>query len=96
MPPWSYLLISCPAQQAVVYGFGFARLKQVIHNKRLVGLALGCLFGLMHVPWGSPALVLTMLIVGVWWGMLYVRYPNLIVAIAGHMLTGGAALLVMA
>jgi membrane protease YdiL (CAAX protease family) len=96
MPPWSYLLVSCPAQQAVIYGFGFARLKQVIDNKHLIGLALGCLFGLMHVPWGSPALVLTMLVTGVWWGMFYVRYPNLIVAIAGHMLTGGAALLVMA
>jgi membrane protease YdiL (CAAX protease family) len=96
LPPWSYLLISCPAQQAVVYGFGFARLKQVTDNKRLIGVTMGCLFGVMHVPWGSAALALMMLVAGIWWGMLYVRHTNLIVAIAGHILVGGAVLLVTA
>lgn len=92
LSPLAYLGISVPVQQFIYFGYLPARLKHITKNHWLLALCIGALFGVMHLPWQNPVLTALTLVIGIVWARVYLRFPNLLLSTAAHLLLGGGVL----
>ncbi len=95
LSPLAYLGISVPVQQFIYFGYLPARLKNLTKNHWILALCIGALFGAMHLPWQNPVLTAITLLIGIVWARVYLRFPNLFLSTAAHILLGGCVLWVL-
>jgi membrane protease YdiL (CAAX protease family) len=94
-PLWPLLfygLVSVPLQEFIFRGFYISRLELVSKNPWFLILWSGVVFGLIHLFFENKAVFWGSLILGLVWSGLFVRYRNLWLTIASHILIGGVVI----
>lgn len=92
---WTYLyyfLVSSPAQEFAYRGLLFAEMKRAnVKNPWLQSLISGIGFAMLHLHMRDWKTILMTMFVGVVWGFLYSRTPNVWAAGLSHAILGALA-----
>jgi membrane protease YdiL (CAAX protease family) len=90
-----YVLVSCPAQEFACRGFLFAEMERRGIAGAAAQIALSAVtYAFLHIVYRDWLAFLAPLAIGVVWGALYRRYPNLWGVILSHAVLGLIAILV--
>jgi CAAX protease family protein len=84
-----YVAVSCPAQEFLCRGFLFAEMQRRGITGAGAQIAVSAVsYAFLHIVYGDWLAFLAPLAIGVVWGALYRRYPNLWGVILSHAVLG--------
>lgn len=99
VPAWSlffgfYLFISTPAQEFIFRGYLFAEMNRSGISSRLMRIVISSvLYSWMHVIYNDVLTLVVTLCMGLVWGFIYDRYPNLMAVSLSHAVLGVISIL---
>jgi membrane protease YdiL (CAAX protease family) len=83
-----YVLVSCPAQEFACRGFLFAEMER----RGIIGagpqIAMAVTYAFLHIVYKDWLAFLAPLVIGVVWGAIYRRHPNLWGVVLSHAVLG--------
>ena len=82
-----YPLLSVPLQEIIFRWFYMNRISAVFSSQKAIVLIAAILFGFAHISMGPTTLIGTF-ILGLWWGMLYLKTKNLWPTMIAHSMVG--------
>jgi membrane protease YdiL (CAAX protease family) len=100
VPSWNlffffYVLISCPAQEFIFRSVIFAEMKKSNIIKPIYQVAFSAItFSLLHIIYKDIITLSVGLFIGIIWGVIYYKYPNIYGVILSHSVLGTVSILV--
>ena len=84
-----YVLLSSPAQEFWFRGLLFAEMKaRNIRNPIIMVLVSATTYSFLHIIFNNPWILISTFLVGIFWGIIYYKEPNLIGVSFSHSIVG--------
>jgi membrane protease YdiL (CAAX protease family) len=88
-----YPLLSVPLQEIIFRWFYVGRFDGSPLSIILIIFLSALVFGLIHLPFGNPALFIGTFLLGLWWNTIYLMTGNLWYSIISHSILGNTLIL---
>lgn len=83
-----YPLLSVPLQEIIFRWFYVGRFQGSYLGQPLIILISALVFGLVHLPFGKPAIAVGTFFLGLWWSTIYLSSGNLWYSLISHAIIG--------